>query len=174
MDSFIINVLFAFWIFLPAGAANMSPVLANRIPGLRRWDTPINKRLLGSNKRWRGLVVGTLVGSLVAVAEFALFSRFIFSAQTALVVAAGGALMGFGALVGDAVESFFKRRVGVKPGHSWFPFDQIDYIIGGLLFSYPLIRWPLDLALTIFVLYFGLHLAVSYLGYLLGLKDKPI
>lgn len=174
MDSLFTNLSFAFWIFLPAGVANMSPVLANHIPGLKRWDAPINKRWLGSNKRWRGLVVGTLMGSLVAVIEFAVFSQFIFSVRTAMVVAVGGALMGLGALVGDAIESFFKRRVGVKPGHSWFPFDQIDYIIGGLLFSYPIVGWPLDLAATIFGLYFGLHLIVSYIGYLLGLKNKPI
>lgn len=181
MSDIPMDVLFAFLIFLPAGTANMSPVFANHIPLLNRWNTPVDfgkkyrgKRLLGDNKRWRGIAFGTFVGIMTALIEFAIISRFIFSFRTALAVAVSGALMGFGALAGDAIESFFKRQAGVKPGHSWFPFDQIDYIIGGLLMSYPVIGWPASLALTIFLLYFGLHIIVSYLGYLVGLKDKPI
>lgn len=181
MDSFVSNILFAFLIFLPAGIANMTPVIANHVPGLKNWDTPLDmgrkwrgKRLLGDNKRWRGIVFGTLMATITAVVEFLIISRFIFSWRTATVVAIGGALMGLGALLGDAFESLIKRRVGVKPGDSWFPFDQIDYILGGLLLSYPIIGWPWDLALSIFLLYFGLHLVVSYVGYLLGLKSKPI
>lgn len=181
MERILDELLFAFLIFLPAGMANMSPVFANRMPVLRKWDAPLDmgrsfrgKRLLGANKRWRGLVFGTLVGMLTAIIEFVLITRFLVSPTSLFVIGLAGALMGFGALLGDAVESFFKRQAGVKPGHSWFPFDQIDYIIGGLLLSYPIIGWPLDLALTVFVLYFGLHLLASYIGYLIGLKEKPI
>lgn len=181
MERILDELLFAFLIFLPAGMANMSPVFANRMPVLRKWDAPLDmgrsfrgKRLLGANKRWRGLVFGTLVGMVTAIIEFVLITRFLVSPTSLVVIGLAGALMGFGALLGDAVESFFKRQAGVKPGHSWFPFDQIDYIIGGLLLSYPIIGWPLDLALTVFVLYFGLHLLASYIGFLIGLKEKPI
>ncbi len=181
MDALITNLMFAFWIFLPAGVANMSPVIAGYLPGLKRWNTPIDlgkeykgHRLLGDNKRWRGLVFGTAMGALTAIVEFLIISRYLVNFRTAVLVAVAGALMGFGALFGDALESFFKRRLGVKPGNRWFPFDQIDYIIGGLLFSYPIIGWPVVLAGTILLLYFGLHILVSYTAYLIGLKEKPI
>jgi CDP-2,3-bis-(O-geranylgeranyl)-sn-glycerol synthase len=82
--------------------------------------------------------------------------------------------MGAGALIGDALESFFKRRAHVKPGHSWFPFDQLDYIVGGLVFLYPFARPSFAVVLWILFLYFGLHLIVSYIGYKLGFKNKPI
>jgi CDP-2,3-bis-(O-geranylgeranyl)-sn-glycerol synthase len=167
---------FAFFLFLPAGIANMAPVLANKIPLLNRWKTPLDfgksfrgQRILGDNKTWRGLATGTLLAGLVSSLEWYVFSQ-VFS-TTALKY---GLLLGFGALLGDAVESFFKRRVNVKPGHSWFPFDQVDYIIGGLLFTVPF--YPLSIILVpfIIILFFGLHLIASYIGYLLNLKERPI
>ena len=42
----------------------------------------------------------------------------------------------FGALIGDIIESFFKRRVGIERGKNWIPFDQLDFILGVLFFSF--------------------------------------
>ena len=42
----------------------------------------------------------------------------------------------FGALLGDIIESFFKRRIGKKRGEDWIPFDQIDFILGVFFFSF--------------------------------------
>lgn len=159
----------------------MSPVLANKLPFINRWKTPLDlgkkykgKRILGANKTWRGLVFGTCVAAIFGVTAFTIRVDFTVSIELLWIVALASGLMGFGALVGDAVESFAKRRSGIKPGDSWFPFDQIDYILGGLLFSYPLIHWPIELMFYIFAIYFGLHVVVSFIGYKLGLKDKPI
>jgi CDP-2,3-bis-(O-geranylgeranyl)-sn-glycerol synthase len=46
-----------------------------------------------------------------------------------------GFLLGLGAMAGDAAKSFFKRRLGIAPGHPWIPFDQIDFQIGALLLA---------------------------------------
>ena len=174
------DVLAAFLFFLPAGIANMSPVFANRIPVLNQWKTPMDlgvswrgKRLLGNNKTWRGLAFGTFTAALTALliriftnpsASLDIHATFVFA----------GALMGAGALLGDAVESCVKRQLNIAPGSSWFPFDQTDYIIGGLIMIYPIYHPSLRLMAAIGLLYFGLHLISSYIGYLLGLKDKPI
>ena len=172
------NFTQALLIFLPAGIANMTPVLSNMVPVLRNWNTPLDfgkhyrgKRIFGANKTWRGLVTGTLIASVAAVKLNLVFGLGLGSTiQTIL----AGATLGFGALVGDAVESFFKRQKGVPSGERWFPFDQTDYIIGGLLFGMPFMHLrPLDY-IVIFIIYFALHLLVSYMGFLLGLKDKPI
>jgi CDP-2,3-bis-(O-geranylgeranyl)-sn-glycerol synthase len=40
-----------------------------------------------------------------------------------------------GALLGDVIESFFKRRIGKDRGQDWIPFDQLDFLIGALTFS---------------------------------------
>ena len=168
----------AFLFFLPAGIANASPVFANRIPWLRRWKTPIDfgrtwrgKRIFGDNKTWRGLAFGTLMGGVTSLLVSYFFIPNSADAWYTFLV---GAVLGAGALTGDGVESFFKRQRGVAPGKSWFPFDQIDYIVGGLAFVYPLTLIPFVLMGGILVLYFGLHLFVSYLGFLVGLKQYPI
>ncbi len=168
----------ALWFFLPAGIANMSPILANNIPVLRRWKTPLDfgkkykgKRIFGDNKTWRGVVFGTFTAGLVGLLQYKVV---LPSVDPTLFLFAATAAMGLGALVGDAVESFFKRRRGVKPGKSWFPFDQIDYIFGGLLFAWPFTDLSLEFVLAIVLLYFGLHLAVGYIGYVLGVKKHPI
>lgn len=173
MNDYIAAILF----FLPAGISNMSPVLANKIPAFKDHKVPLDlgksfrgKRIFGENKSLNGLLVGTLMGGLTAV----IVSKL--NANTVVTVAPfwAGILLGFGALAGDAIESFLKRQSGVKPGDSWFPFDQIDYIIGALLAILPFQPLPLWVVATVFIVYFGLHLLVSYIGYRLGLKDKPI
>ena len=167
----------AFLYFLPAGFANMAPLFANKIPGLNKWQTPMDfgksykgVRIFGQNKSFRGLACGIVLAGLAAYVIYQ-FSSPAYNVTTYVV---GGALMGLGALLGDAVESFFKRRAGIKPGNAWFPFDQLDYIIGGLLVSYPVLTPSASTILRVIALYFGLHLLVSYIGYLLGFKEKPI
>lgn len=172
------NILIdAFWFFLPAGIANMSPVLASRLPLLKEWKTPIDfgksadgHRILGDNKTWRGIVFGSFMAAITAGLIYSIRHDGDWLLPSMFV----GALMGFGALAGDAVESFFKRRRGIKPGNAWFPFDQTDYIIGGLLFVVPFAPLSTPLILAVFVIYFGLHLITSYIGFLLGLKPKPL
>ncbi len=168
----------AFWFFLPAGVANMAPVIASQIPGLNRWQTPIDlgyswrgKRIFGDSKTWRGLVVGVIFALLVGLFQY----RFIASSaeSTGFILIATGA-MGLGALLGDAVESFFKRRLGKNSGESWFPFDQTDYIFGGLMLVYPFVRFSVTQALMILIIYFLLHMITTYIGYALRIRDKPI
>lgn len=171
----VAHAFYALLFFLPAGISNMIPVFASKLPVLRNWDTPLDvgktfrgKRIFGKNKTWRGLISGTVVGTLVALVIYGSITDFHL--EFVLI----GAAMSAGALIGDAVESFFKRQRGIESGKAWFPFDQTDYIIGGLLFTLPFGILPLWLIVWVFVIYFGLHLLSSYIGYLLGLKDAPI
>lgn len=169
----------AFWFFLPAGFANMAPIIGNKIPYWNRWKTPMDfgksfrgQRILGNNKSWRGFVSGVILAGIVAAIE----SPFIYHAlpDDHVWFVLAGMAMGAGALLGDAVESFFKRQAKVAPGESWFPFDQIDYILGGLLVVLPFIAWNPVLLAQVFLLYFGLHVVVVFVAYKLGLRDKPI
>ncbi len=171
------HAAYALLFFLPAGIANMSPIFSSRLPLLKSWTAPLDfgrsyrgKRIFGANKTWRGLVTGVVMGTLTGMALYGPFLADDSKLDFLLVCAA----MSCGALVGDAVESFFKRQRGIPSGSSWFPFDQTDYIIGGLVFTLPFGLLPLWLVAWVFGLYFGLHLLSSYVGYLVGLKDKPI
>lgn len=179
-------VILALWFFAPAGIANATPVFAKRIPYLRKWKTPLDfgksfkgKRILGDNKTWRGFCFGVILASLVFWLQKYLYihndliSSLIKLDYASLPIGLG-ILLGIGALLGDAIESFFKRQLRIPSGEAWFPFDQIDYIIGGILLSSLVITLTPLQNVTVLLVWFGLHLVSSYVGYLLGLKDKPI
>ncbi len=173
-------LLEALWFFLPAGIANMAPVIANKIPLLNRWNLPLDfgvsigdKRILGDNKTWRGLVFGVVCAGLFSLGQFFIYSPLTETVGSAIIF---GVLLGAGALLGDAVASFFKRRLNIPSGTAWIPFDQTDYIIGGLIVVLPVAIDILAVTavLSIIVVYTGLHFLVSYIGYLLGLKQRPL
>ena len=82
--------------------------------------------------------------------------------------------MGFGALTGDAIKSFFKRRVNIPPGVSWFPFDQIDYIIGGIALSLFYIQLTFGDYVVLCIVWFLMHPLITFIGYLFKLRHKPI
>jgi CDP-2,3-bis-(O-geranylgeranyl)-sn-glycerol synthase len=182
------DILFSLWFLLPVAIANVVPIFGAAAPLLSRLDAPIDggrtwhgHALLGSHKTWRGLVIGLLASTLVlwlqqlAVAHYGwahtLASGINYAALPLWLL---GPLFGLGALGGGVVESFFKRQIGVKPGGSWIPFDQLDYIIGGVVVSLPFVILSFWQYFWIFVVWFGMHLLASYGGWLVGLKDQPI
>jgi CDP-2,3-bis-(O-geranylgeranyl)-sn-glycerol synthase len=85
-----------------------------------------------------------------------------------------GPLFAVGALGGDAVESFIKRSRGVKSGASWFPFDQLDYVIGAIIVTLPFVVLTPAVYVAMLLIWFIVHIVASYVGYLVGLKKAPI
>lgn len=177
------ETIFVVWFFLPAAVANMVPILAAKWEILRFLDRPIDLgksyrgiRIFGDHKTFRGFVSGTIC-AIVIVWLQKLVSDDI-SAHTIDYSSIGvfplGFLMGLGALSGDAIKSFFKRRVGIKPGESWVPFDQIDFVIGASVFTYFLFPLALSQYVLAIVVFFLLHIVSTYTGYLLRFKKDPI
>lgn len=181
-------ILFALWFLLPAADANMAPIFAAHLPWLKRFDAPIDggrtfhgKPLLGTHKTWRGLLAGMVVSTLIFWLQQVLLAHVGWLRPlaggvdyAALPTFVLGPLFGLGALGGDAVKSFFKRRVGVESGKSWLPFDQLDYVIGGILVTLPFVRLAWTQYLTMLIVWFLMHLLFSYLGWLLHLKEAPV
>jgi CDP-2,3-bis-(O-geranylgeranyl)-sn-glycerol synthase len=181
------DVLTILWFFLPAGLANMVPVFAAKLPWLKKFDYPMDfnltfrgKRILGSHKTIRGLLSGIVIGAITVLVQNKLFLNYeilrefisIDYLQVNWLIL--GSLLGAGAIIGDSIKSFFKRQWGIASGEAWFFFDQIDYIMGGIIFSaFYLTLAPIQYLLIIFI-FFVLHMAVTVIGYLLGLKEQPI
>lgn len=100
-------------------------------------------------------------------------------------IALFGAFVGFMALLGDAIKSYFKRRTGRDRGRPWFPFDQLDFVVfglAGMALASPLLAdgWVAAALLddwvvlaTLVVLTPLLHFLVNVLGYVLKLKEVP-
>ena len=80
-------------------------------------------------------------------------------------------LFGGGALVGDLFKSFVKRRLGKKSGTAWFPFDQLDFVVGALL-CVSLVQ-QIDFSLWVVILIVSplLHFIVNIIGYHTGMKE---
>jgi len=182
------DILFVLWVFAPAGIANMVPILAAHLPLIRRFDQPIDggrsyrgRRIFGDHKTWRGILTGVIAATAILALQQWLYGRFgwfqwvsqdISYSQLPLWLA--GPLFGLGALGGDAVKSFFKRQLDVAPGRSWFPFDQIDYVIGGALAVAPFILLSAWHYVLLFVIWLLVHVIATHLGYWLRLKDSPL
>jgi CDP-2,3-bis-(O-geranylgeranyl)-sn-glycerol synthase len=166
------NLLLLLYYFLPAYVANASPpLLAKLFP---RWVAPVDfalsfrgRRLLGSHKTWRGIIGATILGGITF-----LIQQHFFPMEMHLPWFTGF-LLAFGAIVGDSVESFFKRQLHIPAGNPWFPFDQIDYTIGAFLFTFPLF-WPgWSLAILLALLNLLLSASAHYIGFLLKINKEP-
>jgi len=80
--------------------------------------------------------------------------------------------------LGELPNSFLKRQMEIAPGKkkrgAWgvvfFVFDQVDLSLGAWVFLYWLIRPSLGLILWSLALTLALHLAVSGVGYGLGMR----
>ncbi|MFC1662598.1 CDP-archaeol synthase [Patescibacteria group bacterium] len=180
MSEAMLFVIKTAWYFLPMPFANMMPVI------FRRWckwlAKPIdfNKKYLGEplfgrNKTWRGFFVATLTGTLIFVIQkhayvswefFRDISLFDYSTQTVWL----GTLMGLGAMVGDLIKSYFKRRVKRKPGASWLPFDLFDYVIGGLLVSFVIYIPPYGIMVSAILLGTALEIGAVSVAKAIGIR----
>lgn len=176
-------ILQALYFALPMYIANMLPVIGKKIPLL---GCPLDggilfrgKRLLGKNKTWRGLVLGGVGGIVVVYLQQYFQANTKFAQDLSLLDYAVidpitlGLAMGAGALIGDALKSFFKRQFNKKPGAPWPPFDQIDFIVIGLILS-SFVYFPgWNIILIILIITPVLHVGVNMISYKLGMKDVP-
>lgn len=166
------DLLMIFWIFLPAGIANMAPVFFKRLPIL---NYPIDgglswgdKRILGDNKTWRGLVAGILLAIIAVWLQSIIYPTTLITSGIMI----AGILLGGGALIGDIVKSFFKRRLNIAPGQSFPVADQIDWIVGALIATSFIQLWSWQTWLVAILMFGLLHLVVNLIGYWLGIKGN--
>ena len=79
-----------------------------------------------------------------------------------------------GALVGDLVGSFVKRRVGLERGAQAPLLDQLGFYVFALLFLYAVgVTFPLPDEILWAAVIYGLHRATNWAAYKLGLKSVP-
>lgn len=170
-------ILEILYFFIPSYVSNMMPVFVKKINFL---DIPIDfgktvnrKRILGANKTWRGFFFGIL-GAIITFEIQRLaynlgLTRFALI-NYSLAPFFLGALLGFSALFGDGVESYFKRRLNIAPGRPWLPFDQLDFLIFSMLFTLYWSEISLKSSLLVLSIVFVGTIIVQYSAYLLKLK----
>ncbi len=179
MQESLLFLIRCFYLMLPAYFANMAPVMVKKINLLA---FPIdfnrtlnNKPIFGKNKTFRGLVFGIIFAIFIAYLQLSLYDINFFRALSFLDYKQWllfGFLMGFGALTGDMIKSFFKRRVGISPGEKFVPFDQTDFVVGALIFIMPVFDLTIAVFATSLLLSFVLHILVNHIAFYLKIRNE--
>ncbi len=146
---------------------------ANAIPVITGGGRPIDfgkkfsdgRPIFGKNKTFRGFFSGLAVGTAVGFIESSVLEYHMLF----------GLSLSLGALFGDLVGAFVKRRLGLAPGDPLPIVDQIDFIIGAILFAVPFCLQTLSWQVVIAVLIVTppVHLVTNFAAYKLGLKSNP-
>ena len=151
----------------PAYCANAVPVLTG---GGLPMDFGRNfldgRRILGKNKTFRGFLFGWGIGFLVGMADGLIFGFSQYGVMFSI-------LTPLGALCGDLGGAFMKRRLSIAPGGLLPVVDQVDFVIGAILFSLPLGIVTLELAATVMLITPPIHLLTNFLAFKLKLKSNP-
>ncbi|WP_423793354.1 CDP-2,3-bis-(O-geranylgeranyl)-sn-glycerol synthase [Methanocaldococcus indicus] len=169
-------VFMSFWYILPAYVANASACIFGG-------GTPIDlkkcfidgRRVIGDGVTFKGSFFGILLGTLTGAIQgilinFNIFGQLDFYAGIIdhIILAF---LLSLGAIVGDAVGSFIKRRLNIERGKPAPLLDQLDFVIGALIFAYPFAPIPLSMVFIIIVMTLFIHFIGNVIAYLIGVKD---
>ncbi len=174
------NVILAIWLMVPAYISNpMAVVFGGGKPidmGTKWLD---GQRILGDGKTIRGLIGGTACGILAGILQIYVvapaFNIEIVPTMIAVIT------LSFGALLGDLVKSFFKRRIGFVRGAELPLIDQLDFVAGAWILTY--IFAPVwfnenfllspPIMITVIILTPILHRLTNIFGYIIKLKKEP-
>jgi len=183
-----ILLLLGFWYVLPAYVANGFAVFGKFIKSRHQIDggriLGDGQPLLGSGKTWEGFIIGFLSGVVIGLLQIvtapfllSLIVQYVFLppelVPIVLMTLPLVILVALGALVGDLIGSFFKRRLLIARGRPAPLLDQLDFLIMAMLLG--ALITPIHWILAIFLLIVTpvLHLLANVIGYLLRLKQEP-
>ena len=165
-----VEVFNALYYIFPAYCANAAPVLfggGHPVDFGRKFID--GKPIFGQNKTIRGFIAGLFIGTLVGWAQETLAPNIGLEKGSVLL----GLCLSLGALFGDLVGSFVKRRLDLKPGASFPVSDQIDFVLLALLFSLPVKPPTFLYAVLIIALTLPIHLLANVIAYLIRVKKRP-
>ena len=190
MDASIISVLvlsaYVIYFMLPAYLANVSALVFG---GGKPLDFGRNfrdgRRIIGNGVTWKGTIIGTLIGTIIGIIQgsISVYYGNIFNLIPGIMIIQGpiptsivqgaviGLFLGGGALIGDAVGSFIKRRIGIGRGNPAPFLDQLDFVVGALVFASIIVFIPLNMIIFILIISIVLHLLTNMIAYLIGMKD---
>ena len=191
-DLSLLNVItvigIAFWVTIPAYLPNsMAVIFGGGTPMDFGKNYKDGRRILGKGKTWAGFFGGSLAGITIGLIQILIAINFdpdsywgFGSFPKAFIVII---LLSVGAMFGDSLGSFIKRRIGRESGAPVPGLDQYDFLIGAwllvIIFQF---NWfyntfidGLNIIALIFIIILTpvLHRVVNIIGYKMGKKDVP-
>jgi len=180
-----LEILLVLWFILPAYVANAFAVIFSGGPPIDFGKFFIDgKRIFGDGKTVRGFVGGVLVGVVISGIQitvspyilsllsiyYALDFHTIFLIKTSLL---RGFLLSFGAMFGDLIGSFIKRRFGLRRGAPAPLLDQLDFLLGAITFTGVIKFLELEYIIILLIITPVIHLCSNVVGYVFRLKKEP-
>lgn len=178
--STVLNLIIqTIWLMLPASLSNTAAAVGIYLFGQGKpidlgkcWN---NNRILGDGKTFQGLFYGITFGILLGIIELFL-SKYLNLPQFSWVAVIA---LPMGALLGDMIASFFKRRLNIKRG-ALLPFvDQLDFVFGAWILTITLdYNWfvqnfSLPVIITTLLIIPIFHLIFNIVGYKIGVSKEP-
>ncbi|MFQ6135602.1 MAG: CDP-2,3-bis-(O-geranylgeranyl)-sn-glycerol synthase [Candidatus Hydrothermarchaeales archaeon] len=161
------SIFEALYFFLPAYVANFFAGFGSGTPldfGKSFLD---GHRILGDGVTIKGSILGIFCGvGFIVVLNLLTSSPFTEGVYIAF-------LLSLGAILGDAVGSFAKRRLGMEKGESAPLLDQLDFVFGGLFLASLVVAISLEWIMILVLLTPVGHLAVNVIGFSLKMKEVP-
>jgi acid phosphatase family membrane protein YuiD len=176
----------ALYFAMPGLVANMAPIFVRKIEFL---NYPVDfrkgflgKRLFGDHKTYRGFFFAAVTSIVLlyiqkllsGIAFFDSISYLDYGSMPPGDVIYLGLLLGIGAMLGDLVKSFVKRRLGISPGTPFFPWDQLDYVVGILCLVWLYKAPTFEMSIALLVLAPLAHIVVRFFGYKIGMNKEMI
>ncbi|MCQ2055937.1 MAG: CDP-2,3-bis-(O-geranylgeranyl)-sn-glycerol synthase [archaeon] len=179
-----------FWLWIPAMIPNVSAAIIGKRFGKRKMDFGITwrgKRILGDGKSWAGFFGGACTGVFVGVIQICVAAKFgsdnywgfgPFWSNIGVLFC-----LSFGALIGDTLGAFIKRRFGMRVGAKALILDQYDFFIGSAIIT--TICFPefirsnyigsahVAALISVVAMTYIMHRIVNVVGYRIGVKDVP-
>lgn len=148
------------------------------------------RRILGDGKTIRGFIGGLMVGFSAGLLQLVIANPLNELMQSLIIQYQLGIdatvvermispsilrvfLISLGALLGDLLGSFIKRRMDLERGKPAPLLDQLDFVAVALLFGYIVTPLPWAYLVVILVLTPLIHLMANGIAYKSGLKSVP-
>ncbi|MBI4162616.1 MAG: CDP-2,3-bis-(O-geranylgeranyl)-sn-glycerol synthase [Candidatus Aenigmarchaeota archaeon] len=169
----------AFWLIGPAYAANAFPPLARGKMPVDFGKKINGKRILGDGKTIEGTLAGIIFGLFYGAVQILLQPYMPLAIDgkplelitvTPFIVF----LLVIGAILGDFIGSFIKRRARMERGKSAPGMDQLGFLIAGLVLVSLITAVSLEVWIILIILTPLVHWIANLIGYyLMRVKQTP-
>jgi CDP-2,3-bis-(O-geranylgeranyl)-sn-glycerol synthase len=166
-------ILKTLWFILPAYMANAAPPVFARVRRLEKYHKPVDngkklkgKEIFGEGKTWLGLISGVLAGTVFG------FLQSLTNVQPMMTLELAFTLS-LGALIGDMIGSFIKRRLGFSRGKAVPLLDQLDFLLGAFILSSLVVEINFSYLIVLLIITPMIHLGTNIIGYKLKIKKVP-
>ncbi len=166
-------VLQAFWFIAPAYAANAFPPVVKGMHPLDFRKKLLSHRVLGNGKTFEGTIAGILFGMVIGSVQ--IYGQRLIPSELGLTEMTLPLvfMLSFGAVAGDILGAFMKRRFGIRRGAPAPLLDQLDFLVIAILLANFIVIINMQVVLLLLLLTPPIHWVSNLVGYYARIKKTP-